>query len=88
MLTNDDYYVDNKDYLKPLLDYIVSTWIIKKGRRGCSKAPMFFIELWNSYEIVLYELPTNNNRIEGWQNSFFSKLNCSHASMWKFLKAI
>lgn len=87
-LIKSEYFVENKDYLKPLLEYFEPTWIQKVGRLGRMKAPKFPIELWNCFDCVVDDLPRTNNAIEGWHRGFSSKLNCSHASLWKFLYAL
>ena len=50
-----NFFVENENLLKPLLDYFEYLWIgVLSGRRRRSRsAPVFAIDLWNVYETVL-----------------------------------
>lgn len=87
VLINSEYYIDNKEVFKPVLEYFEPTWIRKKGKRR-TKPPTYPIELWNCYQSVLNNDPRTNNDVEGWHRGFSDKLNESHASIPKFLNAI
>lgn len=44
--------------------------------------------MWNCHEAVLNQTPRTNNDVEGWHRGFSSKLNVSHASLWKFFNPL
>lgn len=87
MLINSEYWVNNNKYLAPLIEYFEPTWIINRSRRRCN-SPRFSIDIWNCYKCVQENIPRTNNGIEGWNRGFSTKINQSHASIWKYLKAI
>lgn len=85
-LVASDYYVENKELFAPIIQYFEPNWVIKRGKR--SKTPRFPHGLWNCYMSVINNSPKTNNDIEGWHRGFSSKLNISHASVWKFCNTI
>lgn len=88
LLLKSEYYTVNKDLISPILDYFSRTWVMRKGKRGKILSSRFPISLWNCHDLVLNEDPRTNNKIEGWHRGFSSKINRSHATIWKFLNTI
>ena len=85
VLLSSQYFVNNKDLLKDLLEYFENTYIgIEKGN-GDRSEPMFPIKIWNSYDNVINDLPRTNNAIEGWHNAFSTRVGKYHNALNKFL---
>ena len=86
-LLETEFYEENQELLKPLIDYFEDNWIGRTQRRR-RRAPTFEIELWNCFLSTLDGLPKTNNSCEGWHRSFSSLLGASHPTIWKFIDGI
>lgn len=75
-LLNSQFYIDNDDLLKPLIEYFEDNWIGRLvGRRQMTRrTPTFPLELWNCYDLAKKGLPRTNNNIEGWHRGFSTLL--------------
>ena len=67
-----------------VVNYIEKTWIglVWRSRK---RAPVFPIEMWNSFN---EEIPKTNNHLGGWHMTSESQLTASHPLIWKFIEAI
>jgi hypothetical protein len=74
-LIDSQYYTDNENILRPLIDYFENTWIGRPmGRRKGRRLTKYSINLWNCYESANTLLPRTNNAVEGWHKGFSSLL--------------
>ena len=49
---------------------------------------MFSVELWNTYDRTIMNLPRSNNSIEGWHNAFAKRVTIVHSSVTKLAEKI
>ena len=52
------------------------------------KKPMFPIELWNTSDRTIMNLPRSNNSIKGWHNAFAKRVAIVHPSVTKLAEKI
>ncbi|CAF4128120.1 unnamed protein product [Rotaria magnacalcarata] len=71
------------------LDYFEKTWIGEPRRRGTGrKKPLFDHKLWNIYDRIIADIPRSNNSVEGWHNSFASRVPINHPNIIKLAEKI
>jgi hypothetical protein len=87
-LTESQFFVDNEEELRNLINYFEDTWIGRPTRRGGRGNPVFSIEMWNCYNEVLNDLPKTNNSVEGWHRGFSQLLGAYHPTIWKFINGL
>jgi hypothetical protein len=64
----------NEESLSDLINYFKDTWIGKPCRR-VRRALIFFINVWNCYSLLKYDIQQTNDSVEGWHNYFSSMLS-------------
>jgi len=87
-LINSDYYVDNEEELRTVVDYFEDTWIGRPTRGGRRRTPTFPIKIWNMFDAVMEGSPRTNNSVEGWHRAFNSALAANHVTVWKFINML
>lgn len=80
--------LDQEDFpreLEPVFDYFEDTYI---GRpvRNRRRAPTFATCMWSVRERHEQGLPRTNNQLEAWHNAFQGGIQCSHPTLFKFIK--
>lgn len=84
-LLKSEFYTDNYNILKPLIDYFDDTWIGKLVTRTRRSEPKFDIKMWNHYKSTVDNLPRTNNAVEAWHRGFSVSVGRFHASLWSFI---
>ena len=86
-LLDTEFFVQNENLLKPLLDYFEFTWIgaLSGRRRRSRNTPLFAVELWNVHDTVLENRQRTNNAMEGWHHRLNSLMSHSRPTVWKFI---
>lgn len=73
------YYDDHEPVLAELIDYFEKTWIgSSKTNRRRRVQPKFELEMWNHYQSVINDDIRTNNSVEGWHNSFNTKVRVNY----------
>lgn len=52
------------------------------------RQPLFFIELWNMYDITQNGYPRTNNAAESWHDKLNRHLKCSKPSIYKLIDGL
>jgi len=89
VLMDTQFYVDNENLLKPLLEYFEKVWIgslVTRGNRVTRRNPTFAYELWNCYDRTLNRLPRTNNNCEGHNNALKCLMGGTHLNLGNLFK--
>ena len=87
-LVSTNFFVANEEFFEEMLQYFERTWIGEKKRNHRRTAPLFPIDMWNSYQYVIDDLPRTNNAVEGWHNAFINRVGKHHTSMTGFIRTL
>jgi len=79
-------FVEMEDELTDaILNYFEPVFIGVRTQNRSRMEPRFQIQFWNVCENVKTCLPSTNNQVERWYNSFNNMVNSYHQSFWNFL---
>jgi len=87
ILLDTEFFVENERILTPLIDYFEDTWL-GRSQRNRRRAPLFPIEMWNTYSATVENDARTNNSIEGWNKRFMSLMSAHHPTFWKFVEVL
>ena len=87
-ILESQFYIDNAEEVRDLINYFEDTWIGRPARRGGRSAPIFPVALWNVHDQVVEDLPRTNNSVEGWHRGFSQLLGAYHPTIWKFIDGL
>ncbi|CAN8026247.1 unnamed protein product [Ixodes persulcatus] len=73
--------------LLPVVDYFEDVVIGRPTARGGRDA-QFPVELWNHHDSVLQGDSKTTNSVEAWHRVFQAHVQCSHPTLWRFLKVL
>lgn len=84
-------YMPDTEHIDEVVTYFEHTYV--RGRRqrgrGYNYAPALFpIHMWNQYEAGTDGVARTTNSVEGWHYGIQSLFQCSHPTLWTFLKGI
>ena len=84
-LVQTNYYTQNEQELRGLLDYFESNYI---GiiMRGIRRNPLFQKSLWNVYDAAATLETKTINNIEGWHNAFGHIVGSHHPNIWNYFE--
>ena len=74
-----------------LLSYFESTYVRGRRLRGRGKKfglPLFPPDLWNQRNAAVDGIARTNNSVEGWHFGLQALFQCSHPTLWKFIRGL
>ena len=78
---------DFPDELQEVYNYFEDTYIGRRQRRS-RRRPPFPTVMWSVRDRQEQGLPRTNNQLEAWHKAFQGGIQCTHPSLFKFIKCL